>query len=66
MARLVLAVLFVGILVLAGLVVVRTVRGSFAAMDQGRGLDMAENGMLPKIAYVLLIALILYVVLWGS
>ncbi|MDF0603182.1 hypothetical protein P1J78_20770 [Psychromarinibacter sp. C21-152] len=66
MARLVLAVVFVAIL-LGGLALVALVlRRALSAADAGKGLGMAEESMLPKLAYALLIGLILYVSIWGG
>lgn len=66
MARLVLAVIFVAILVIGAFVVARSLRAALVGADQGKGFDMAENGMMPRVAYILLLALILYVSLWGG
>ncbi len=66
MARLVLAVIFVAILLIGGMLVVRGLRAALTGADQSRGFDLAENGMMPRISYALLVALILYVTLWGG
>lgn len=61
MARLVLAVLFVGILVIGAVMTLRWLRTAVVEADQGKRFDMANGGMLPKLAYALLLALIVYV-----
>ena len=64
MARLMLAVLLVGLLLAGLLVMALGLRAAWRGVEQG-GTDMAENGMLPKLAFALLLALILYVAVWG-
>lgn len=66
MARLVLAIIFVLIVLIGGALVLRGVRSALAGADRGKSMDMAENGWMPRIAYALLVALILYVTLWGG
>lgn len=64
MARLVLAVVFVGIL-LGGLALVALIlRRALSSADEGVGV--ADGGALAKLAYTLLLALILYVSIWGG
>jgi len=63
MARLIVAIVIVGILILGAVLLVRTVRTAVAEADQGKRMDMAQDGMLPKLAYGLLLALIVYATL---
>lgn len=66
MARLVLAVIFAAIVLGAVAIAVRSLRTAIVQADRGRGFDMAETGMLAKVAYVLLLVLILYVTLTAA
>ena len=63
MARIVIAILIVGILTLGTVLLLRSLRAAVAEADQGKGLDMVQDGMLPKLAYGLLLALIVYATL---
>ena len=63
MARIVIAILIVGILTLGTVLLLRSLRAAVAEADQGKRLDMAQDGMLPKLAYGLLLALIVYATL---
>ncbi|WP_172296858.1 hypothetical protein [Pseudoruegeria sp. HB172150] len=66
MIRLFLALLFVVILLIGFAIVATAVRAVTRGAGQTSGLDIAESGMLPKIAYVLLLGLILYVSFGGG
>lgn len=68
MARLILAVIFIAILLGTLAVVAAGLRAAFSrpAAAPGRAVDMARPGMLPKVSYALLVALILYVGLGGG
>ena len=61
MARLVLAVVFVALVLGAVTIVALGVRAMARHAAGGEDDDMAENSFLPKLAYALLLALILYV-----
>jgi len=65
-ARLGLIVLFLVLLMLATAMLVRGLGRMMRRVDEGRNLDMAGDGMLPKLAYGLLIALIVYATLTAS
>lgn len=66
MARLVLAIIFVAILLGGLFVLAESVRSALVRADQGKGFDMADTGMLAKVAYVLLLILIVYVTLTAA
>ncbi len=66
MARLVLAVIFTLILLIGVAIVVRGLRAALAGDARGGTADMAGAGTLPRIAYALLLALIVYVTIWGG
>ncbi|GEM_PF-6718040 len=61
MARLVLAVVFVALVLGAVTVVALGLRAIARRGAGGEEDDMAENSFLPKLAYALLLALVLYV-----
>ncbi len=66
MGRLLLIVVFVA-LVLAGIsMLLRGIGYAAGRLDRKEGVFMAGDGMLPKLAYGLLIALIVYVTLTAS
>ncbi len=68
MARLILAVIFIAILLGTLAVVATGLRAAFSrpAPSPGRAVDVARPGMLPKISYALLVALIFYVGVGGG
>lgn len=66
MARFVIILAAVAIVFLGTYMVVRGLGRAVRRVDQGREWDMASDGMVPKLAYGLLIALIVYAVLTAT
>lgn len=66
MVRLGLILAFVALLLIGTVLMVRGIGRAVRRVDEGKDYDMAGDGMLPKLAYGLLIALILYATLTAT
>ncbi len=66
MQRIVLALLFLAIIVGCGYMLLRGARTLWRAVDEVETGRMTANETLNKLAFALLVALILYVSVWGG